>query len=190
MLLAKPVPRWSLLAGKYVGVLAFVAFQATVFVIGTWAMLGLRTGVWHMGYLLSIFLLLLHFSIFFSVSTLLAVSTRSTVACVFGSVVFWLLCWGMNYGHHAALAMPEIQQTLTGFSWLTEAAYWLMPKPADMGIILSDTLHTSGYFSGVTEFKTFLEQDAFCPGLSILSSFLFSFFLLIAAAWQFSTMDY
>ena len=32
VLLAKPVPRWSLLAGKYIGVLVFVAFQACVFV--------------------------------------------------------------------------------------------------------------------------------------------------------------
>ena len=31
VLLAKPVPRWSLLAGKFIGVLVFVAFQAIVF---------------------------------------------------------------------------------------------------------------------------------------------------------------
>src|SRR5262249_19752145 len=40
VLLAKPVPRWSLLVGKYIGVLVFVLFQATVFVGGTWLALG------------------------------------------------------------------------------------------------------------------------------------------------------
>ncbi len=44
VLLTKPVPRWALLVAKFLGVLAFVAFQVAVFVLGTWAALGLRTG--------------------------------------------------------------------------------------------------------------------------------------------------
>src|SRR5262249_27381781 len=52
VLLAKPVPRWSLLVGKYLGVLAFVGFQAAVFVTGTWLALGVKTGVWDAAYLL------------------------------------------------------------------------------------------------------------------------------------------
>ena len=59
VLLAKPVPRWVLLSGKYLGVLAFVAAQAVYFVGGTWLALALRTGVWDATYLLSIPLLLL-----------------------------------------------------------------------------------------------------------------------------------
>ncbi len=35
VLLAKPVPRWSLIVGKCLGVLAFVAVQAFLFVAGT-----------------------------------------------------------------------------------------------------------------------------------------------------------
>ena len=44
VLLAKPVPRWGLLAGKYVGVLAFVLAQAVYFVGGTWLALALADG--------------------------------------------------------------------------------------------------------------------------------------------------
>src|SRR5262249_2870928 len=54
VLLAKPVPRWSLLTGKYLGVLAFVAFQSSLFVIATWLALGVKTDVWDTAYLLSI----------------------------------------------------------------------------------------------------------------------------------------
>ena len=84
MLLAKPVPRWLLLAGKFVGVLAFVALQGSLFVGGTWLALGVRTGVWDAAYFLCVPLLLLHFAVFFSFSAMLAVATRSTVACVLG----------------------------------------------------------------------------------------------------------
>src|SRR5205823_2783188 len=78
VLLAKPAPRWSLLAGKYLGVVIFVGLQAAVFVLGTWAALGLRTGVWDMRYLWCLPVLVCHFAIFFSFSTFLAVWTRST----------------------------------------------------------------------------------------------------------------
>ena len=50
VLLAKPVPRWQLLLGKYFGVLAFVGFQVVLFVALTWLALGVRTKVWDMTY--------------------------------------------------------------------------------------------------------------------------------------------
>ena len=109
VLLAKPVPRWTLLAGKYIGVLAFVLAQAAYFVGGTWLALGLRTGVWDPTYLLSIPLLLLQFAVFFSFSLLLAVCSRSTVVCVSGSIAFWAVCWAINFGRHAVMASPAAQ---------------------------------------------------------------------------------
>lgn len=112
VLLAKPIPRWSLLAGKFLGVLLFLLVQVTVFVGGTWLALGLRTNVWNPLYLLSIPLLLLHFAIFFSFSTFLAVWTRSTVTCVFGSILFWIVCWTMNYAHNGVTAMRLDAQTV------------------------------------------------------------------------------
>jgi len=59
------VPRGVLLAGKYVGVLAFVGFQILVFFVGTWLALALRTGVWDYGYLAAIPLFLLQFAVIY-----------------------------------------------------------------------------------------------------------------------------
>jgi ABC-type transport system involved in multi-copper enzyme maturation permease subunit len=85
VLLAKPVPRWCLVIGKYVGVLVFVAFQMAIFIGGTWAALGLRTGVWTPNYLLSLPFLLLQFMIIYGFSVLVGVYTRSTIASITGS---------------------------------------------------------------------------------------------------------
>ena len=60
------MPRWSLLAGKFLGVLVFVAAQNALFVGGTWLALGVRTSVWDPTYFLCIPMLLLHFAVFFS----------------------------------------------------------------------------------------------------------------------------
>jgi ABC-type transport system involved in multi-copper enzyme maturation permease subunit len=200
VLLAKPVPRWSLLLGKYLGVLAFVLVQAVLFVGGTWLALALRTGVWDPTYLLCIVLLLLHFAIFFSFSTLLAVSTRSTVVCVFGSLVFWFLCWGMNYGRHALVALepgpvagsaapePELVSPLARAAG--EAGYWVLPKPADLGILLYHALRAEAYAQELHAFKAVEERGRFNGTLSVFASLLFTGCLLAVAARQFVTMDY
>ena len=190
VLLAKPVPRWSSLVGKYLGVLAFVLFQAVVFVGGTWVALGLRTGEWPAAYLLSVPLLLLHFAIFFSFSTFVAVCTRSTVACVFGSILFWLLCWGMNFGRHAVVGMPEMQGMSGSFSGLVEAGYWVLPKPADLLLVLFDALGAGAHVPLAKEFQAVQAQGAFHPELSILASLAFAVAVLAVAARQFVTTDY
>jgi ABC-type transport system involved in multi-copper enzyme maturation permease subunit len=190
ILLAKPVPRWSLLVGKYLGVLIFVLFQAVLFVGGTWVALGISTGVWKPAYLYSIPLLLLHFAIFFSFSVLLAVFTRSTVACVIGSILFWLLCWGLNFGRHMAVLTPEMQ-SMSGLTYfLMEAAYWIMPKPADMSVLLFDALQADNYFARALDVKGLMARDAFHPDLSVLSSLAFAGVVLAAAAYHFLTTDY
>src|SRR5262249_39761866 len=98
VVIAKPVPRWSLLVGKYLGVLFFVAFQAAFFVFGPWLALGRARGIWLAGYFLCLPLLLLNFAILYSFSALLATVTRNSVACTFGSILFWFLCVSINYG--------------------------------------------------------------------------------------------
>lgn len=190
VLLAKPVPRWALLLGKYLGVLAFVGFQAAVFVVGTWIALGLRTDIWHGAYLLCVPLLLVHFSIFFGFSALLAVCTRSTVLCVFGSVLFWLMCWGMNYGRHVAVLLPEGSGTSSAAVALADAGYWLLPKPADLGYILFDALQAGKSFRAPEAFQALTARGTFYPLLSVLTSLAFALCTLAAAAWEFARTDY
>lgn len=190
VLLAKPVPRWTLLLGKYVGVLAFVLVQAVVFVGGTWMALGLRTGIWDAEYLWAVPMLLLHFSVFFSFSVLLAVCTRSTVVCVFGSILFWLLCWGMNFGRHASLSLTSGAGATQSFSWAVEAGYWLLPKPADMGMMLFEALRAHEYFGQALDAAALREAGLFHPDLSVLSSLAFAAAILAMAAHEFNKTDY
>jgi hypothetical protein len=190
VLLAKPTPRWVLLAGKYLGVLAFVAFQAAVFMGGTWMALGLRTGVWDMVYLLCVPLLVLHFAIFFGVSVLLAVCTRQPMVCICGSLLFWFLCWGMNYGRHAAVVAPDSAATSAVLGTAVEAGYWALPKPADLGMVLFDTLHASDSFQRPAALQAVDNRGAFHPLLSMLTSLVFTLLMLAASAWRFAVTDY
>jgi len=190
VLLAKPMPRWGLLVGKYAGVLIFVLFQASVFVLGTWAALGLRTGIWDPGYLLCIPLVLLHFSVFYSVSAVLAVATRSTVSCVFGSILFWLVCWAMNYGRHMVVAVPDLEAAAGGLRFLVEVGYWLLPKPGDLGLILADLLQAQNYFAIAAEFQAVKAKGEFSPVLSVSASLGFAVAALALACRELHSADY
>jgi ABC-type transport system involved in multi-copper enzyme maturation permease subunit len=190
VLLVKPLPRWALLAGKFLGVLAFVAFQTTVFVAGTWLALGCRTGVWDATYFVCIPVLLLHFAVFFSFSALLAVVTRSTAGCVFGSVVFWMLCLAMNYGRHTAVLIPELQGTTPLFGHAVELGYWVLPKPLDFHIVLLDLLRADNPFARVLDTGRLVAQGAWSPVASVLASVACAAALLFVAAYEFGTAEY
>jgi ABC-type transport system involved in multi-copper enzyme maturation permease subunit len=190
VLLAKPVARWQLLLGKYVGVLSFVGFHVVLFVALTWLALGIRTHVWNVTYWWCIPLLLLQFAIFYSFSVLLAVISRSTVACVFGSVLYWLLAWGINYGYVMARSLQETQYLPAGSLALAQVAYEIFPKPIDAGLILFNALGALGDFDKPAIFALLESGHAFSPCTSILSSVVLTVVLLGTATYEFSTTDY
>ncbi len=190
VLLAKPAPRWFLLGGKVLGALAFVGVQAVLFTGGTWLALGVRTGVWDPAYFWCVPVLLLHFAVFFSFSAMLAVATRSTVVCVFGSVLFWLLCWGMNLGRHAALVVPELHGVSAFLSTTTEVGYWVLPKPLDFHLLLSDGIQPGGVFVRLVSTPRLVEHGAWFPVASVLTSLAAALVLLAAAAYDFASADY
>ena len=159
VLLAKPTPRWLFLVGKFLGVVAFVAFQGFVFFAGTWLALGIRTEVWLAGYLAGLPLLVFQFAVLYSFSLLIAVWLRSTVACVFGVVIFWALCMAINYGRHSAVSLPTLAPEAQHLSPVTrtmiEMGYWVMPKPADQLMMLEDALDAHAHKSTLSNLPEF-----------------------------------
>jgi hypothetical protein len=189
VLLSKPMPRWSLLAGKWLGVLIFVAFQTGVFIFGTWLALAVKTGVWDPTYLLCLPVLLLHFSAFYSFSALLAVLSGSTVVCSIGSIFFWLVCWGMNFGRHMATGFSQLLDSQS-FGAITELAYWVLPKPLDFHILLVDTLQAQDFTTRVVDLNSLVARGAWHPELSLASSLLSGVVLLGMAAYELVRADY
>jgi ABC-type transport system involved in multi-copper enzyme maturation permease subunit len=189
VLLAKPAPRWALLVGKYLGVVLFVAVQATVFVAATWVAIGNATGVWDGFYWLAVPLLVVNFAVFYSFSALLAVCTRSTVVSVFGTLLFWLLCWTMNFTHHRVVGL-DIQGLSPMAASLIEIGYWVLPKPLDLSGIFFEAMKAGDFSAPVPEMQAVQQRGAFRPELSVAASVLFAVGVLAVAAYEFRTMDY
>ncbi|MGL6073699.1 MAG: ABC transporter permease subunit [Fimbriiglobus sp.] len=189
VLLAKPTSRWSILLGKYLGVTLFVGLNAALFILGTWTALGLKTNVWYGAYWLAVPLLIVNFGIFYAVSAFLAVWTRSAVACTFGTLLFWVICWVINYTHHFIAVNPIAGMAGSSFHFL-DFAYWFLPKPFDLGGIFFDALQSQDLAVKSPELRTLQEAGRFRPEASVAASLTFAAGTLALAAYEFEKMDY
>lgn len=91
LLLAKPIARPTLLMYKYVGGLLFIFLNTILVVVGIWLVLGLRTNLWGVGFLLSIPVLMFQFAMYYAVSTLFAVLSRSPIVAILMTCLSWFL---------------------------------------------------------------------------------------------------
>jgi hypothetical protein len=71
-----------------------------------------------------------------------------------------------------------------------EVGYWIMPKPADMGLILSDAIKAEDFVGQLAEYKVLRKHDAIHFELSVLSSLLVMVVFLAIAGYEFVTTDY
>lgn len=133
VMLSKPIARWQLFLGKYLGSMVFVGFHATVFVVLTFLVCGMRWGVWLPGYLLSIPLIVLLFSYLYCISVLVAIPTRSSVAAVLVTLGAWVIFAGIQVTDDRFAHSPAWQQYRTAYT-ASRVARWVVPKTADITI--------------------------------------------------------
>lgn len=95
--LARPISRTRMLAFRIVGALLFVFLQTLVGVLLAYLIIGLKFDIWLSGILWAIPLITLMFFCLFSYSALLAVVTRSTLACVIGTLLIWFVLFLVQF---------------------------------------------------------------------------------------------
>jgi ABC-type multidrug transport system ATPase subunit len=110
MLLVKPIHRWTLLLYKYVGGMTFMFLNTALVVCGVWLVLGLRTGLWGTGFLFSVAVLTFQFAVYYAVSTLFAVLTRSPIVAILMSCLAWfLIAIVVGYGYQGIDATRKLR---------------------------------------------------------------------------------
>jgi hypothetical protein len=146
--------------------------------------------VWDFNYLATIPVMTFQFAIFYSFSVMLAVVTRNTVACAFGTLLFFAACIVMNTARHTLVVHAGEPGYLTSMPMMVEAGYWFLPKPVDLVILLSSSLDASNYFQQMFEYHALHERGLFQPLLSLAASCLFMVICVWISALQFNEIDY
>jgi len=80
--LSKPLARWQLLLGKFLGAVAVVFVNIVYFIGALWLISGLRLGVWNLSFLSSALLMTVVFASLYAVIVFTSVLTRTTAVAV------------------------------------------------------------------------------------------------------------
>ncbi len=96
MLLSKPISRTRLFLTKYLSGLLFVTLQITVFSAACFLVIGIRGGAWEPRLFLAVPLVVCFFSYLFCVCALLGLLTRSTIAALLLTLLFWFVLFLAN----------------------------------------------------------------------------------------------
>lgn len=202
VVLCKPMPRWKLFLGRYLGGMVFIGVQATIFVVLTFLVVGLRWGVWLPGYILAIPLVVLLFSYLYCISALVAVVTRSTVAAVLLTMLAWMAFAGVQSVDDLFTSKyPKWQENKLVYEGV-HTARWIVPKTQDITYLAKKWSRAANASILVhadndddrekIDWATRVEiaRRAMNPLAIIGSSLLFEAVIVLAAMWKFARRDY
>jgi len=139
LLISKPISRIGLLVYKYVGGLTFIFILSSITIGGVWIVVAIRSGNWNPGFLLVIPVLTFTFAILYSISTVVAVYTRSAIAAIlitlgfmFGLYVFGQVKAFFDANKVAAVAeLPDWSYTLV------DSLNTILPRSKDLDRLTS-----------------------------------------------------
>jgi len=202
VVVSKPIARWMLFVGRYLGGISFVLFHATVFIGLTFLVAGLRWGVWLPGYLFAIPLVTLLFSFLYCISALTAVLTRGTITAILVTLGAWAVFAGIQSTDDMLNAGTPAADRHVALSSL-HVARQIVPKTQDILHLAKRWSHAANAAdmfpsTGDMEGKEVLDQARVAeeerrkiPAYQTLgSSLLFELVVLAAAIWWFSRMDF
>ncbi len=130
LLLSKPIHRYQILLGRYLGNLAVVALNVTYLIVGVWLVFGAKTGVWSPSFLYAIATTVFIFAVLLSVVLLTGVLFESAAVSTMVTIGLGLVS--------PILAQHTIAEKLLSSEWsrwLWRALYEMLPKVFDVGRI-------------------------------------------------------
>jgi len=169
LLLSKPVERYHILVGRYIGNLLVIATNVFYLVFAVWVIFGVKTGVWTVGFLWSSVLIVFIFAVLLTVVVLVGVLWESAVVATM--VTFGIMLMS------PILAQQSILERLLSSEWSRDTVrvmYYALPKVFDVGRIV----------------RGLVLGDPMGGWMPIWSSALFGVVVLSAGLYVFSRRNY
>jgi len=191
MLLAKPIRRTWLLVNKYIGGLTFMFLNTTLVIVGIWLVVGLRSGIWNFSFLATIFILTFQFAIFYAVSTLFGVLTRSPIVSILTSCMLWALLFVVGYAYQYLEIMKKFDPYPAWVHTTADTVHFVLPRYKDLDLLSTQLLSRDLLGQDSTERK--MNEEIFSRirwDESIIVTILFIAVMLGISCWWFAKRDY
>jgi ABC-type transport system involved in multi-copper enzyme maturation permease subunit len=193
LMISKPIGRTTLLVYKYLGGLSFMLVLASVNVIGAWLILGIRSGIWNPQFLLVIPVLTFSFAIFYALSTLIGVLTRSIIACILvtclASALLFVIAWAYSK-YEQVRKFPGLAEEMPGWlNFTADTLHTCLPRTDDLDRIttklIAECMTDQDQTRNGLHVKTY---PSWAGTLTVSLAWIGA--LMGLACWRFSKKDY
>ena len=110
LLVSKPIGRLRLFLTQYMAGLLFVTLQVTVFCLASFLVIGLRGGAWEPRLFVAVPVVVCFFSYLFAMCAFLGVITRSTLASLLLTLLFWFGIYAVGAAENALLMFKTMDE--------------------------------------------------------------------------------
>jgi ABC-type transport system involved in multi-copper enzyme maturation permease subunit len=192
LLVSKPIHRWALLLFKFVGGLTFMFLNTAVIVAGLWLILGLRSGLWPTSFLLTILILTFEFAIFYAISTLFGVLTRSPIVAILMACLAWVVLFVFGWAFSTFIEPTREYRVWPAWTYTTaDVAHLVLPRYKDLDV-LGSRLIAQDVLGPDNPTRKEIETNAKNIRWADTIGYTLAFIALLVglACWRFSTKDY
>lgn len=168
--LSKPIARWELLLGKYLGSIAVIFCNIAYFIGILWLIFGLKVGVWNPGFLLGGLLLTFVFACLHAIVAFFGAATRNIAIAIIAGAIYLLLVADLLQNRDHGLYLLSDNGIYRG---IIDGLYYLFPQISAMH---ASAMHV---IAG--------ESAEWTP---YLQSFLSASALLVGAGWVLQKKDF
>jgi ABC-type transport system involved in multi-copper enzyme maturation permease subunit len=123
--LSKPIARWQLLLGKYLGSVTVMFLNILYFIGGLWLIVGVKVGVWNTQFLLSSFLITYVFASLYAVVAFFGVVSRNMAIAIIAGILYLLLVAGPLESRQSGLYLLSENGVYRG---ILDGLYYIFPQ--------------------------------------------------------------
>lgn len=126
--LSKPVSRFQIISGRFLGSTLIVALNIFYLVLFSGLVLAIKTGIWNWGFLGAGLIIVLSFTVLFSLMTVLSMVSKNGPLSLM--VTYLILFFSP-----LLLARDQIYALLSSkyYGYLFDGLYYILPKTAELG---------------------------------------------------------
>jgi ABC-2 type transport system permease protein len=148
LLLSKPISRPMLFASRYLGGLLIAGANLVYLASGFWLIMGLKTGVWNGGFLLSGLVMTIYFACLLGFMSLVGVLSRSTTVTVMLTSALFFVGMIVSVPHQSREWPRLIDSGVLRFvaQALVEVLYHALPRTYEFGGMAAALILREGSF--------------------------------------------
>ncbi len=163
-ILARPISRFQLLLGRYLGGVSIVSFNILYLIVGSWLILSFKTGYWQPQFVYASILIILPFAVLFAVMVFLGVAFQNSAISIMGAylMIFFSPMLYQREKAYALLSKKIYQLILDGL-------YYLSAPIFETGEIMKRII----FHEAVTDWQPLVHLVLLAPGYFALATWLF-----------------